>query len=729
MRRRGARYVEGGLVAAAKDDHPKAPPLIERFVRQLVVVNKAVSIYPPSSEIPGNAAAACIEVFKEVLNEVPEVRFSVTRTNLIYEGAPIFPGNKAFADFSHELYLRKLAEMRFHAGLEAKDLIAFLTVLKYSPEEVEAAGGFEARLWDQGVSAITVRVTRVTLVEIQVDSSEAEGPASAPSEMAVIDDALSAAMSGRDYDEVVLTRLIGEPKAVSDYLQQVYEANLNRAALVAVGERFSALGSVASAVGRGDEHELYRALAEALSRLEPRLQRSLLVEEVLPESRTSPAIAAVVRQMGTRTISQLFVDGLVDGEAGRQQLVRAIRGLALISAGDREEIAEMASSVMRDSGMSEAEVADVMEQAMPTRLTVRPGAPVAGSPAADAVFQVLDIPHGLSRASEIGPALAAIREEAACGVTEGDVVTTMVLLAGLDTRPAQFASTMSVLEDALDYLIESGAVEVAADAAISLGEAAKNPELTPEQRLRIEQAVDRFARPSDVRELARTLRVYPKGSPEYDSARRLLDLLGARALTPLLENLADEPDMAARKSLVDVLSTMARENIPRLGACVSDSRWYFVRNVVAILSSTKSSAVLTYLERTLRHPDARVRRETIRGLSGINDRLASEMLIASLNDEDTQNVQLAARYLGQSGVRSAAPALEAVARGEGRGNRDTGPRAEAIEALGRLGATEALPTLNALAGKRSLLHGGRDKELRAVASAAIAAIKSKGAGR
>ena len=257
-------------MAAAKDDHPKAPPLIERFVRQLVVVNKAVSIYPPSSEIPGNAASACVEVFKEVLNEVPEVRFSVTRSSLIYEGATIFPGNKAFSDFSHDLYLRKLAEMRFHAGLEAKDLIAFLTVLKYSPEEVEASGGYEARLWDQGVSAITVRVTRVTLVEIQVDSEAAEGPASAPSEMAVIDDALSAAMSGRDYDEVVLTRLIGEPKAVSDYLQQVYEANLNRAALVAVGERFSALGSVASVVGRGNEHELYRALAEALSRLEPR---------------------------------------------------------------------------------------------------------------------------------------------------------------------------------------------------------------------------------------------------------------------------------------------------------------------------------------------------------------------------------------------------------------------------------------------------------------------------
>jgi hypothetical protein len=105
------------------------------------------------------------------------------------------------------------------------------------------------------------------------------------------------------------------------------------------------------------------------------------------------------------------------------------------------------------------------------------------------------------------------------------------------------------------------------------------------------------------------------------------------------------------------------------------------------------------------------------------------MLITSLSDEDMQNVQLAARYLGQLGIGEAIPMLEAVARGEGRGSRDTGPRVEAIEALGRLGATSALPTLESLAGKRSLLGGSRGKELRSAASAAVAAIRARGAAR
>jgi len=144
---------------------------------------------------------------------------------------------------------------------------------------------------------------------------------------------------------------------------------------------------------------------------------------------------------------------------------------------------------------------------------------------------------------------------------------------------------------------------------------------------------------------------------------------------------------------------------------------------VSILSATKSSAVLPYLERTLRHSETRVRRETIRGLAGITDRRASEMLMAVFADEDAQNVQLAARYLGGSGVRAAIPSLEQVARGEGRGNRENGPRVEAIEALGRLGALEAMPTLEALAGKRAISRAARARELRAAAESAIAQIR------
>ena len=99
------------------------------------------------------------------------------------------------------------------------------------------------------------------------------------------------------------------------------------------------------------------------------------------------------------------------------------------------------------------------------------------------------------------------------------------------------------------------------------------------------------------------------------------------------------------------------------------------------------------------------------------------MLVHCLYDDDAQNVQLAARFIGQRGVPVPCPRSSRSRAAKGRGNREIGPRVEAIEALGRLGAVEALPTLRMLAGRRALLRGAKARELRSAALAAIQRIE------
>jgi HEAT repeat protein len=219
------------------------------------------------------------------------------------------------------------------------------------------------------------------------------------------------------------------------------------------------------------------------------------------------------------------------------------------------------------------------------------------------------------------------------------------------------------------------------------------------------------------------MRIHRPGSAEHDSCKRLLVTLGGHTIGPLLEVLADEPDMAARKALVDLISGIATGHVTVLAERIADPRWYFVRNVVSILGSTRSPDVLPYLNRTLRHVDSRVRRETIRAASSIRERMAEEMLTAALADDDPQNVGLAARYLGNLGSRGTLAALVMVARGEGRGNRDIGPRVEAIEALGRIGSPDAVAALRDLAHERGgIIRTGRAREIRTAADAALAEI-------
>ncbi|MBE0417530.1 MAG: HEAT repeat domain-containing protein, partial [Coriobacteriia bacterium] len=243
-----------------------------------------------------------------------------------------------------------------------------------------------------------------------------------------------------------------------------------------------------------------------------------------------------------------------------------------------------------------------------------------------------------------------------------------------------FDESMSALEGGLGLLLERGEFEVAAEAADALLRAAQTA--TPQESERMTGAVRRLADVREMRALYRAMHVYDRDTLEYQACRRLLATLGGLAIEPLLEMLADEPDMSIRKSMVDLISSVADHNIEEVGDRIIDARWYFVRNVVSILGSARRSEVLPYLDRTSRHADARVRRETIRALAGVPDPRAPELLAAALNDTDAGNVQLAARYLGSLRYAAAVPALLAVARGEGTGNREHGPRAEAIEALG-----------------------------------------------
>lgn len=714
---------------AAKRADGAETTVVERFLRALVAAEKALALYPPTSSIPQEAAQTTVEVLSEALQQSSEVTLIVTKQGLYSEGRQLFPEQTAYESFSMALYNRHLAEVRFHAGTQPGDIIGFLSVVALSPDDLAASGGFGARLWELGVSTVTVTDAHIAVVDSGISADEAAGADVPKLSRNEIDEILAAAYGGRSRDQLTVARFLGDHMGVAEYLTQTYIGNGDAPDLLSAAERFAELAEIAYEMGgESGRAEMMQALGQAFSELPANIKRQLLMDEVLPEARTNEALASVIRQMDIDDVCRMLVEDLDEDAASREGLARAIRNLSMISMADRDEVKAAAGAAMLGAGFSEGMVGEVLESAAPSRLTVRESATTSAQSEqpADAIFKLMDLaPTPQREASEDDdPGLHMVRQEARRGITDGDVIMALVSLVGMDPRHGQFATTMSMLEDSLDLLIERGELDVAADAADALIEASSNELLDTAQRERVRKAITRFMKPEDVKSVVNALRLYKPGAIEYEAARRLLDLMGSGAVQPLLEQLADETDMTVRKSLIDLLSHMAMQFIAELGAYVSDPRWFVVRNVVTILGSTKSSAALAYLERCVRHPDPRVRREVLRALSGISDRMAHDMLISMLFDDDPQNVQLAARYLGAAQAVKALPMLEQVARGEGRGNREAGPRVEAIEALGRIRSKDALPTLEALAGKRSIIGAGKAREIRAAAESAIARINA-----
>ena len=460
---------------------PTVPPAIERFVRQLVVTYKAVMLYPPASAIPRDNGETSEAYLKDALAEQPELRFGVTKTGLVHDGVMVFPEQSAFVRFAKELYNRNLSEVRFHSGAGMRDIVSFLGILRAEPAEIVQAGGFESRLWELGIDNITITEAQVTFVDQSDEVGVVSEDLTSHMSTTEIDDLIAAAYAGRSRDQRVLTRFIGAGGGVRTYLRDVFQSIDDAVSGVAAAtERLSELAEIAAMQPVEERAGLYNQLGDELGKLDPGLRRRILTDRLLPEAKTSDAVAAVVRQMDLDEVCGMLVEGVEPTEASQEGLSRAIRNLAMISMASREEVSNAAGAAMRGAGMGEQVISAVLESAAPSKLEVkeRRGTETQDQ-AVETIFKLMDLaPTAQHDDLDNDPEVIALHEEAGRGISDGDVVTALVTLVTLDSREQQFATTMALLEDSLDLLVERGDFETAAFAAATLDHASTEAELS-----------------------------------------------------------------------------------------------------------------------------------------------------------------------------------------------------------------------------------------------------------
>ena len=145
----------------------------------------------------------------------------MTKQGLYYEDIPLLHHNPAYNAFALELYNRQLAEVRFHSGAKASDLVAFLSVLKHTPEEVANAGGFESCLWDLNVTANTLTEAAISIVNAdQVLAPSDEFAALTPQQ---VEEMLADFAAGRSRDRMTMARFLADSHSVSAYLRHVFD--------------------------------------------------------------------------------------------------------------------------------------------------------------------------------------------------------------------------------------------------------------------------------------------------------------------------------------------------------------------------------------------------------------------------------------------------------------------------------------------------------------------------
>ena len=171
--------------------------------------------------------------------------------------------------------------------------------------------------------------------------------------------------------------------------------------------------------------------------------------------------------------------------------------------------------------------------------------------------------------------------------------------------------------------------------------------------------------------------------------------LGEGAQPSLLRLLIEADGINARRAL---LNTLANGGLSthEIMAHIGDPQWYVVRNMVYLLGRLRDEAAVPALERTIKHPDERVRREVVRALGNLNTERAAELVELSLSDPASSVRALAAHAIArQKGSTATTVLLEHVAAKDFSARPESEARAF-LEALGDVADDSAVPALDVL---------------------------------
>ena len=165
--------------------------------------------------------------------------------------------------------------------------------------------------------------------------------------------------------------------------------------------------------------------------------------------------------------------------------------------------------------------------------------------------------------------------------------------------------------------------------------------------------------------------------------------LGDRAAEVIADTLTETEDRLARKTYVAALGAFGTAGAQAVEKMLRDSRWFVVRNGVAVLGVVGGPTAIEHLMGSLANEHAEVRRETVRSLAKIGGENAESLVSSMLGDSDSKVRAAAARAVSALKTERAYKQLiEILKQGD-----EEAVIEQVLRALGALGDPSAVPEI------------------------------------
>ena len=255
--------------------------------------------------------------------------------------------------------------------------------------------------------------------------------------------------------------------------------------------------------------------------------------------------------------------------------------------------------------------------------------------------------------------------------------------AFLESGPLEREGKARAIRDAAAALREAKALDVLADSVERLVEGAGDP--PDEAYVAMAQAL---VTPGVASRIVARL-----GAAREEERRaelmHLCQQLGHDMAFAISDAMSDTTDRFARRAYLDTMVSMGPEAIAIAEQMVEDSRWFVVRNAVAILGEIGGEHSVQLIVSTLANPDARIRREALLALAKVGGEDAGMLVYGMIDDPDPDVRLAAAMAAGALKVERALKPLLALLEEEADPDVVVG----VLRALGQLGDPGAVNSI------------------------------------
>jgi hypothetical protein len=216
--------------------------------------------------------------------------------------------------------------------------------------------------------------------------------------------------------------------------------------------------------------------------------------------------------------------------------------------------------------------------------------------------------------------------------------------------------------------------------------------------------------PETLAALVDSFRIMGGHNKEY--AMELCRYCGAGIVPPLMDALINEEARRIRKFLLDLIIHIADEAVSEAIKRLDDKRWFVKRNMLFILSESRSREALPYVRPYCYHENPKLSFHALKYLLKADERYGIDVLKGYLRSGSTDKKEMALIVSGTFGIRAIVPELIAMLTKMAKRGLDWEQKIPVVKALGQIGDPRALRALKDILGAKSVLSRNSLRKLK-----------------